>query len=149
MRSEGLEKRLLEVDAGINLGLGVVLATLPGPLLRTLGMPSWKERFYPRVLGGVLTGVGVALLAERFSPSRRFRGLGLAGAVPINMLGSAALTELLMKEDIGAPLRGKVLLWLLNTTLVGLSAVEVLAAITEQDEDHHGSGTAESAQEDG
>lgn len=130
-----LRDRLLEIDAAINLGLGVALAAQPRGLMRALGMPAIDSPFYARVLGGVLSGIGLALLAERLRPSPRLRGLGLAGAVPINLSGAAALTHLLITRSATAPLRGALLLWLLDATLVGLSTIEIASLVSERRDD--------------
>lgn len=122
-----MSKRLLEIDAAINLGLGILLSAFPRQLVRLLGMPSTENPFYARVLGGVLTGVGLALLGERFGGSPRLRGLGLVGAVSINLSGATALIATLLRRTAEIPLRGTLLLWSLAATLVGLSGLELLA----------------------
>ena len=58
--------------------------------------------FYARILGGVLFGVGLALVFEAYPDLVDSDGLSLAGAVAIN-LGSAtmlALTLLFLRSNI-------------------------------------------------
>ena len=122
-----MSKRLLEIDAAFNLGMGILLSVFPRRLVRLLGIPSAEDVFYPRVLGGVLTGIGVALLGERYLASPRLRGLGLTGAVSINLSGATALAVALLRGTVKAPLHGVLLLWSLTATLIGLSGLELLA----------------------
>ena len=73
---------LLLVDAIINLLLGVLLLFFPARLVEAIGIPATEQSFYPSILGAVLFGIGVALLIQR----RNDRGLGLTGAVAINLV---------------------------------------------------------------
>ena len=117
------EKLLLLVDAIINLGLGVLLVLFPRALVAALGIPSAKSAFYPSILGAVLFGIGLALLVER----SRGGGLGLGGAVAINLSGGVVLGLWLLFGGLEIPLRGQLLLWGLAALLVGISTVEILA----------------------
>ena len=113
---------LLRIDAAINLLLGVLLLVFPQRLVDALGIPAAEQVFYPSILGAVLFGIGIALLLEQRSGG----GLGLAGAVAINLCGGIALAFWLLFGDLALPARGIVFLWTLVTVLVGLSAVELL-----------------------
>ncbi len=114
---------LLLVDALINLLLGVLLLFFPARLVETLGIPAAEHSFYPSILGAVLFGIGLALLIQRKSAS----GLGLAGAIAINLCGGIALAFWLLFGSLALPTRGFVGLWALVAVLVGLSAVELVA----------------------
>ena len=118
---------LLIIDAGVNLLLGALLIWFPLGLARALGLPEAGESFYPRLLGAVLFGIGVALLIEGWANEAVAKGLGLAGAVAINLCGAAVLMWLLATSRVGVSGRGKTLLWALTGILIGLSVVEVLA----------------------
>lgn len=121
---------ILVIDAVVNLLLGSLLLLLvPFPSLsRTLGVPEVDVPFYASILGAVLFGIGIALILE----SRRRRGedqlvgLGLGGAVAINLCGGLVLIGWLIFGDLGLPMRGNVFLWSLAVVLVGLSGVEIL-----------------------
>lgn len=114
---------LLVVDAIVNLGLGALLIAYPSHLVSLLGMPDVRPSFYARVLGGVLFGIGTALALEAGSSAGQ--GLGLAGAVAINLCGAAVLAGVLLMQSLDIPLRGRVLLWGLCVLLVGLSLLEL------------------------
>ena len=116
------KKLLLLIDATINLGLGVLLVFFPESLVAVLGVPSAEPAFYPSILGAVLFGIGLALLVEL----NRGGGLGLEGAVAINLSGGVVLGLWLLFGGLGLPLRGEILLWGLAALLVGISTVEIL-----------------------
>jgi hypothetical protein len=116
---------LLLADAIVNLLLGVALIWFPPPLVRALGIPNVRPAFYASVLGAVLFGIGVALLLERRSHISITAGLGLGGAVAINLSGGIVLGVWLVAGNLQLPFRGQVFLWALVLLLVGLSSVEL------------------------
>ena len=118
---------LLLVDASINLVLGVLLVIFPGWLVSFLGIPDAVPGFYAGILGGVLFGIGIALLIQFFQDGG---GLGLAGAVSINLSGGIVLAGWLVFGNLHLPLRGLIFLWALALLLVGLSSVEFIYSKT-------------------
>jgi len=114
---------LLLVDAIINMLLGVLLLLFPARLIEIIGIPAAEHTFYPSILGAVLFGIGLALLIQRKDRD----GLGLAGAVVINLCGGIVLGLWLLFGSLALPTRGLVVLWGLVVILVGLSAIELLA----------------------
>jgi hypothetical protein len=115
---------LLKVDAAINLILGILLMAFPAGLVKALGIPMEVPAFYATILGGVLFGIGLALLMECYWKSERFKGLGLGGAIAINLCGGGVLAIWLLSEELSLPLRGTMVLWLLVLLLIGLSILE-------------------------
>jgi len=75
---------LLIIDGILNLSLGALLITFPDRLVSALGVPDAASAFYPNILGGVLFGIGIALLIERNNQHAGGIGLGLGGAIAIN-----------------------------------------------------------------
>ncbi len=118
---------LFKADAAINLILGILLMAFPAKLVKVLGIPVADPSFYPTILGGVLFGIGLALLIECYRRSKRFIGLGLAGAVLINLCGGFVLAFWLLWGKLKLPVRGQIFLWALVVILIGLSLLEVLA----------------------
>lgn len=118
---------LLKVDAAINLILGILLMAFPERLVKALGIPMEVPAFYATILGAVLFGIGLALLIECYWKTGRFSGLGLGGAIAINLCGGGALAIWLLSETLSLPLRGKMVLWLLVLVLIGLSLLEGFA----------------------
>jgi hypothetical protein len=115
---------LLFIDGFINLVLGVALLFFD-PVAGWLGAPGSDTLFYPTILGAVLVGIGIALFWEGIRGDTQPGGLGLAGAVAINLSGGLVLTAWLLFGDLILPLRGRVILWGLATTLVLISLVEL------------------------
>jgi hypothetical protein len=111
---------LLLVDAVVNLLLGVFLLFFPENLVRALGLPMSEQAFYPSILGAVLFGIGIALLVQRKTDG----GLGLLGAVAINLCGGLVLALWLVFGSLSLPMHGSVVLWFLVVVLVAVSGVE-------------------------
>lgn len=120
---------LLLVDGVINLVLGVLLISFPDWLVAALGIPPAEPAFYPNLLGAVLTGIGIALLAERFRPASRSPGLGLIGAVAINLCAATALAGWLVFGELVLPLRGSLFLWGIVALVMCLGIVEILREV--------------------
>jgi hypothetical protein len=118
---------LLKADAAINLILGVLLMAFPAKLVKALGIPLSDPSFYATILGGVLFGIGLALLLECYRKSNRFIGLGLGGAIAINLCGGLVLAVWLLSNALRLPLRGQIFLWSLVLLLVGISVLEGLS----------------------
>jgi len=123
---------LLTIDGIINLVLGMLLMIFPAPLVAALGIPA-APAFYPSILGGVLFGIGIALFLERGTQRTQGSGLGLIGAVAINLCGGLVLAAWLIFGELGLPLRGLIFLWLLAVLLVVISSVELLVRFGNDD----------------
>jgi uncharacterized membrane protein HdeD (DUF308 family) len=118
---------LLLIDAAINLVLGVLLAVFPQPIVEMLGVPCTDTKFYPSLLGAVLIGIGVALTVEFFRKPGSPAGLGLWGAVAINLCGAVVLIAWLIVGGLEIPVRGRVFLGALATVLVLISGLELIS----------------------
>jgi hypothetical protein len=78
----------------------------------------------------VLFGIGIALLLEMRSASQRAAsGLGLGGAIAINLCGGIVLGAWLIFGELDLPLRGWVFLGVLDAALVAISTVELVAHV--------------------
>ena len=125
MRSK--HKTLLVIDAIINLVLGVLLLLFPAGVVELLGLPLTNTNFYPSILGAVLFGIGVALLIERYGASKNIRGLGLGGAIAINLCGAGVLLLWLLIAPFDISLRGNVILWSIAIIVLIVGFVEIIA----------------------
>jgi hypothetical protein len=120
-------KYILLTDAIINLILGLLLLLYSENLAIFLGAPVVENYFYPNILGGVFIGISIALYIElKGFDSPRTNGLGLLGAVTINLCGGIVLLFWLLFGELEIPVKGKILLWLIDVLLILLSGIEFL-----------------------
>ena len=122
----------LLIDAFINLALGVLLLAFSPKLVSALGVPPSDNLFYPNILGAVLFGIGIALIIEAFrTNNNRFTGLGLTGAICINISGGIVLLLWLLSGRLNLPLKGSLFLWMLDILLVVVSSAELIFILKE------------------
>ena len=115
---------VLLIDAGINLVLGILLLDFSPGLIEYLGVPASEQRFYPNILGAIFIGIAIALVMEHYRKPEGMIGLGLGGAVVINLCGGITLFLWLIFGGLNLPLRGVIFLWGLALILVFISTVE-------------------------
>lgn len=127
--------RLLIIDGIINLTLGLLLVVFPDSLVVLLGVPSASHGFYPNILGGVLFGIGLALIMEVNNKTARGIGLGLGGAIVINQCGGLVLCCWLVFGNLSLPTRGWVFLWFLVMLLLAISAIELASGFRDNHSD--------------
>jgi hypothetical protein len=120
-----VKHKVLLIDAIINYILGILLIIYPVQLIRFLGIPEATNPFYPSILGAVLCGIGVALIIEYQRAPSGAVGLGLAGAVAINICAALIIAILLVRGSLLLPVQGYLFLWLLVVVLVVISLVEL------------------------
>jgi len=117
-----MKNYLLLADAIINLLLGALLILYPQGLVEVLGLPPVVTTFFPRVLGGVLFGIGVALLIAFRGGAQ---GLGLDGAIAINLSGAGVVVGWLIVAPETIPPRGRITLWIIALLVIGIGLVEL------------------------
>ncbi len=117
---------LLLVDAVINLILGLFLLLFPLGMARILGLPEPNTNFYPSILGAVIFGIGIALVVEVRGRSKSISGLGLGGAIAINLCGAGVLLVWLLLKPFEIPTRGYVILWSIAIVVILLGIIELI-----------------------
>jgi len=117
-----VQQPLLLVDALINLLLGGLLLFYPQWLVEALGMPVVATTFFPSVLGGVLFGIGLALLIAYRGGAQ---GLGLDGAIAINLCGAGVVVGWLVVAPHAIPSRGEITLWIIAIAVIGIGLIEL------------------------
>jgi hypothetical protein len=117
-----MKNTLLLADAIINLVLGVLLLLYPQWLAEALGMPPVATNFFPNVLGGVLFGIGLALLIAYRGGAQ---GLGLDGAIAINLCGAGVVAGWLIAAPHAIPPRGRITLWIIALLVIGIGLIEL------------------------
>ncbi len=123
------ERFTLTVDGAIDLALGILLLLFPRGVLTILAMPLAASAFYPSILGAVLVGIGLALLLQRFGEDSGVAGLGMEGAIVINVCGAGALVLWLIGGTLDIPRRGYAFLWVIALTVLGVAVVEIVLRI--------------------
>ena len=118
-------KSILLIDAIINFFLAFLLGIFPKDVISFLGLPMVSNPFYASILGGVFFGIGIALLISRSAKNRNSDGLGLRGALAINISGGFVLALWLLFGALDVPVHGKIIMWALVVILFVLSAVEL------------------------
>jgi hypothetical protein len=121
-----MHKTLLLIDSIVNIILGVLLLLFPIGVVDFLGLPSTNTNFYPSLLGAVILGIGFALLLELIGFARQVRGLGLGGAIVINIVGSSVLLCWLIFGSLNIPLKGRIILWIIGLVVFSIGVAELL-----------------------
>jgi hypothetical protein len=123
------KQNLLLIDGIVNLVLGALLLLFPIGIAEFLSVPIPESYFYATILGGVIFGIGVALLVERFGSEQGVRGLGLDGAIAINLCGSLVLLGWLIFAPPAIPILGSIILWGIGILVLGIGLVELGAIL--------------------
>jgi len=119
-------KTLLTIDGIANLIIGLILLFYPFGLDKLLGLPQSEIKFYPTILGGVIFGIGIALLIEIFGFNKNIRGLGIAGAIAINYCGGITLLIWLILVPLNIPLHGYIILWIVAVVVLAIGIIETI-----------------------
>jgi len=119
-------KNLLALDGIVNLALGVLLVFFPAQLVDAFELPKVETFFYVNILGAVLFGIGIALLLERFAGKKRITGLGIGGAIAINLCASGVLFFWLLFGDLGLSQGGGIFLWSIAIIVFGIAITELV-----------------------
>lgn len=116
---------ILLLDALVNLFLGIVLLVFSDGIVTIFGLPGAQTSFYPNILGAIFIGITIALITEYFRRPGMFVGLGLGGAVAINLCGGTVLALWLILGNLELPIQGYIILWSLVILLIGISLAEL------------------------
>ncbi len=115
----------LAIDSLLNLLLGALLVVFPRDLVSFLGIPQPGSAFYPSILGAVLFGIGIALWMERGTDRTSGRGLGLGGAVVINLCAALVLSAWLLFGGLSLSATGSGFLWGIVAIFIVVSLAEI------------------------
>ena len=118
------DKILLLVYCIVNSVLGLVLLAFPFGSGEILGLPISENNFYPVILGAVLLGIGIALFIEVKCYDKGKRGLGLEGAIIINIVASLVLIIILIFGQLNINMLGLIILWFVGTLVLLIGLVE-------------------------
>ncbi|MEA3470118.1 MAG: hypothetical protein U9R24_00170 [Thermodesulfobacteriota bacterium] len=124
---ERKQEILLSIDGLINVLLGLLLILFPFGIAEFFGVPIPSTNFYQTILGGVIFGIGIALYIERYGYKNNIRGLGLGGAIVINICGGMVLLIWLLINPFDLPLRGYIILWTIALLVLLVGIIELAA----------------------
>lgn len=110
----------------MNILLGILLLLFPIGIIDLLGLPETNTNFYPSILGAVILGIGLALSLELAGHAKHIRGLGLGGAVLINLIGSLVLIFWLVFGSLEIPLKGRIILWAVGLIVFSIGIAELV-----------------------
>ena len=119
-------KILLLIDGIINIILGIIILLFPFGVDKLLGVPHPDSYFYSTILGAIIFGIGASLIIEICGFERNIRGLGLSGAIVLNIIGASALLVWLIIDPFDIPLRGYIILWSLAVLVLSVGIVEII-----------------------
>ena len=124
----------LLIDAVINLILAVLLLSFSPKTADFFGVPSSHINFYPNILGAVFLGITIALIIEAYRKPANINtgGLGLTGAVCINLCGGFVLLLWLIFGNLDLPVKGNIFLWSLDIILLLISSIELLNIVKKK-----------------
>jgi hypothetical protein len=125
---------LLIVDGIVNLALGIMLIFFPAQLMKTFDLPEVEMFFYVNILGAVLFGIGIALLLERFAGEKRIAGLGIGGAIAINMCAAGVLIFWLLFGNLMLSKGGEIFLWSIVIIVLGIAIAELVTKSWKMEE---------------
>ena len=125
---------ILLFDGIINFILGILLVLYSEDLAGFLGIPNVESSFYPNILGGVFIGIALALYLEaRRKTTKVTNGLGLIGAIGINLCGGFVLLLWLIFGHLHIPVKGRILLWCLDILLMVISSTELISHLQSKE----------------
>jgi hypothetical protein len=120
------KRNILLIDAIINFVLALLLGIFPKDVISFLGLPVVSNPFYASILGGVFFGIGIALIIGRSAMKNDSDGLGLRGAIAINLSGGFVLALWLLFGSLNVPSHGIIIMWALVVILFVISTVELI-----------------------
>ncbi|MDB4584099.1 hypothetical protein N9164_13165 [Draconibacterium sp.] len=120
------KRNILLIDAIINFVLALLLGIFPKDVISFLGLPMVSNPFYASILGGVFFGIGIALIIGRSAMKNDSDGLGLRGAIAINLSGGFVLALWLLFGSLNVPSHGIIIMWALVVILFVISTVELI-----------------------
>ena len=118
------DKILLLIDGIVNLAVGLVLLCYPLGIGDYLELPKSDNNFYPVILGALIFSIGIALFVERKYYELGIRGLGIEGAIIINIITSSALIIFLIFGRLNISIVGSIILWFVGILVFIIGVVE-------------------------
>jgi hypothetical protein len=124
------ESVLLTVDGALKLLAGILLIIFPKGLAHFLGLPMPATWLYSMVLGGVLVGIGGALVMQQLM-DRPIAARGIELPIVMNFAGAGALIGALVARHLDLPLNGDIFLWIVVVAVLIMGAGEIILHVRQ------------------
>lgn len=118
-----MANQLLWLETLLKVLAGLPLMVAPIATAKLLGLPAPSAPLWPRLLGALLVGVGLAAYIQGSTVTGK--GLGFVGAIVINLLAAGVIAALLVLDRAAQTTRGRSVLWVTVVILVLLSLLEL------------------------
>lgn len=122
--------QLLWLETLLKGGIGLIMLLAPITTAKLAGLPHGNSAFWPRLFGAALLGIAAAFAFEgytRFNTSITAGGLGLGGAVLINLVTILCLIGSIIFKGASTR-RGRLLIWSMCLLLTFLMLFEIANA---------------------
>jgi len=119
--------QLLWLETLLKGSIGLIMMVAPITAAKIAGLPHNNSAFWARLFGASLIGIAAAFAIEGYAQVNAAitaRGLGLGGAVVINLITILSLLGTLIFKGV-ASRRGLLLIWLLTALLAFLMLLEI------------------------
>jgi hypothetical protein len=133
------ESVLLTIDGAVDLLVGALLIVFPTGLASFLGVPMPGNPLYATVLGGVLAGIGLALIFQQLL-DRPIESRGIEIPIIINFAGAGTLIGVLIAGHLALPIHGDVFLWIVAIIVLAIGLAEVILHVREAPDRRQRSG---------
>lgn len=117
-------QQILWLEVFLKAAAGLTLLFVPLTAISITGMQRPDSGFWPRLLGGAITGIAVAIYVGLQFPEAR-GGLGPAGLIPINLAAAAAMIAPLIMGTAAPSRRGKLFILVNALVLLTLAFLEI------------------------
>jgi hypothetical protein len=122
--------QLLWLETLLKGSIGLMMLMMPITSAKLAGLPHGNFAFWPRLFGAALLGIAAAFAVEGYTQLNAnisARGLGLGGAIAINLVTVLSLIGTLIFKGVTTR-RGLLLLWSFILLLVLLMLFEIAHA---------------------
>ncbi len=122
--------QLLWLETLVKGSLGLIMLFVPLTAGKVAGLPHGNAAFWPRLFGVALIGMAGAFALQgyaQYNPNLTAGGLGLGGAIIINVVTILALIGTMIFKGV-VTRRGRALIWSLSLLLTIVVLFEIAHA---------------------
>jgi hypothetical protein len=123
---------LLRLELALVLTFAFLFLAIPNTATRIFGLPLAGSAFWPRLVGGLFLGIGMAVIATdqgwttlTTEKGVLATGMGLGAFVAVNLTLAFVLMSMLVAGNAAPTRRGTWFLWMLAILLALLGFVQI------------------------